>query len=57
MKERGSKGSGGSYREGDRRMTHFRVEREKAERKRGRKTPLFLPGGGGNSEPGCHVDN
>lgn len=24
---------------------------------RWRKTPLFLPGGGGNSEPGCHVGN
>lgn len=33
-------------------------KRKSRERKqRGRKTPLFLPGGGGNSEMGCHVDN
>lgn len=42
------------------RVTHFRGESEKRERwtrdKRWRKTPVFLPGGGGNSEPGCHVD-
>lgn len=32
-------------------------EEEKRERKSWRKAPLFLPGGRGNSELGCHVDN
>ncbi len=60
LKEKGSKGISGSYRESGRkkeRVTHLGSEREKRERIRERKTPLFLPGGRGNSELGCHLEN
>lgn len=60
MKEKGSRGSSGSYRESgkiEEESDTFQGGKKKKERKRGRKTPLFLPGGGGNSEPGCQVDN
>lgn len=57
MKEKGSKGS---YREEgkiEEESDTFQGGERKRERTRGRKTSLFTPGGGGNSEPGCHVDN
>lgn len=38
------------------RQWHISAGGEKKERMRWRKAPLFPPGGG-NSEPGCHVDN